>query len=378
MSTRTGTINFYKLLYTLAVSIIIFFITPVHALAEGDSFSPAVSMITAAANQQLMYAQTFARIDNFMSMPEDERVLLKYSDKYAYTGAGQQVFSPTFIPDEKAGVWIKSFTLFENIPLANGPNVSNIGYGTLIGVDSDLKHYKNGWSAAYTAHATYQGSRENFKTTTSIDNIGNAGLTGAFFKKNFFTAVTATAGGDHTYEKVGRGEQTYRLFIAGAASKTGYNIEFKRGKYILQPSLLADYIYVLGSDFISSDGQSVTGDPLNAMHIAPGVKLIGNFEGGWQPYLNISEIWTLMDSPALYKNGIPQPRVSIDPYFEYGLGVQRKWKDKYTSFGQIYMRSGGRNGVSMYFGFRMALGKDSNKSTKDKTKNSINKICPCY
>lgn len=351
--------------------IILFFAISNKVFAE-DSYAPAVSEITAVVNQQTILSQTFSSVDNFMSIPENERVLMRYNNKYAYTGAGQQVFSPTFIPDENKGIWVKSFALFEQIPLENGPNVSNVGYATAIGLDTDLKHYKNGWDAVYTVHATFQGSRENFKTTSSVDTLGNTGLTGAFFKKKFFTAVTAAVGGDYTHDAVGFGEQTYRLFITSAASKTGYNFEFKNGKYILQPSLLADYIYVLSSDFISSDGKSETGDPLNAMHISPGIKLIGNFKGGWQPYLSLSETWTLMDSPALYKNGVLQDRVSINPYFEYGFGLQRRWKNRYTSFGQVLMRGGGRNGVSIYVGFRYAFGKDL-KNTMKPSKESENK-----
>lgn len=362
MSIRGKTAIFYRA-FCAFLGIILLFFAGNKSFAE-DSYAPAVSAITAVINQQTMMSQTFARVDNFMSMPENERVLMRYNNKYAYTGAGQQVFSPTFIPDENKGVWVRTYTLFEQIPLNNGPNVSNVGYATAIGVDTDLKHYKNGWDAAYTAHVTFQGSRENFKTTSSVDTLGNAGLTGAFFKKKFFIAATGIAGGDYTHDAVGLGEQTFSLFIASAASKTGYNFEFKKGKYILQPTLLVDYIYALGSDFTSSDGKSVTGDPLNAMHVSPGIKLIGNFEGGWQPYLSISETWTLMDSPAIYKNGVLQDRVSIDPYFEYGFGLQRRWKERYTSFGQVLMRGGGRNGVSLYFGFRYAFGKDLKKPSK--------------
>lgn len=363
MSIREFAVINYKNICTFFMCVILLSATNNKSFAE-DSSAPAVSMITAVINQQTMLSQTFASVDNFMSLPEKERVLLRYNNKYAYTGAGQQVFSPTFIPDENAGVWVKNYTLFEQIPLNNGPNVSNVGYAAAIGVDTDLKHYKNGWNAVYTAHATLQGSRENFKTTSSVDTLGNFGATGAFFKNKFFIAATGTAGGDYTHDAVGLGEQTFSLFITSVASKSGYNFEFKQGKYILQPNLLVDYIYALSSDFISSDGKSSTGDPLNSIHVSPGVKLIGNFKGGWQPYLSLSETWTLMDSPAIYKNGVLQARVSINPYVEYGGGLQRKWKDRYTSFGQILFRGGGRNGVSFYFGFRYAFGKDLKKPSK--------------
>lgn len=362
MSIRGATAIIYRA-FCGFLGITLFFILGNKVFAA-DSYAPAVSMVTAVANQQTMLSQTFASVDNFMSLPEKERVLLRYNNKYAYTGAGQQVFSPTFIPDENAGVWIKSYVLFEQIPLNNGPRVSNVGYSTILGADTDLKHYKNGWDAVYTAHATFQGSRENFNTTSSVDTLGNFGATAAFFKKKFYIAATAVAGGDYSHDEVGLGEQTFKLFITSAASKTGYNFEFKQGKYILQPSLLADYIYALGGDFVSDDGRNVTGDPLNSIHISPGIKLIGNFKGGWQPYLSISETWTIMDSPAIYKNGVLQGRVSIDPYFEYGFGLQRKWKERYTSFGQVFMRGGGRNGVSLFFGFRYAFGKDLKSGSK--------------
>ncbi len=373
MSIRGKTAICHRTLCTF-LGIILLFVTGNKVFAE-DSFSPAVKMVTTVANQQLIMSQTFSGLDNFMSIPERERVLMRYNNKYAYTGAGQQVFSPTFIPDKNAGIWVKSFALFENLPLGNGPDVSNVGYSTLVGYDTDLKHYKNGWDAVYTVHGTYQGSRENFKNISSVDSYGTGGITGAFFKKKFFTAFTAISGADYTYDNVGGGEQNFRIFIAGAANKTGYNIEFKNGKYILQPGLLSAYSYSFPSEFQSSDGQTVTGDPLNVIHVSPGIKLIANLKEGWQPYLAISETWTLMDSPAIYKNGVLQQRIMIAPYFEYGGGLQRRWKDKYTSFGQILFRGGGRNGVSLYFGFRYAFGgdksKNKSKETKEKPKDSI-------
>ena len=94
------------------------------------------------------------------------------------------------------------------------------------------------------------------------------------------------------------------------------------------------------------------------MQIIPGIKLIGNFENNLQPYLSFSVVWDLMDSPAVYEDGILKQRMSLAPYCEYGFGIQKKYKDKYTTFGQVMMRGGGRNGVSLYVGLRYALGKE--------------------
>jgi hypothetical protein len=51
------------------------------------------------------------------------------------------------------------------------------------------------------------------------------------------------------------------------------------------------------------------------------------------------------------------PQMSIAPYIEYGAGVQRRWGERFTGFGQAMLRGGGRNGVAFQFGFRIAIGK---------------------
>ena len=51
------------------------------------------------------------------------------------------------------------------------------------------------------------------------------------------------------------------------------------------------------------------------------------------------------------------PDMSIDPYVEYGIGVQKRWGERFTGYGQTMIRSGGRNGVMLSIGFRWMLGK---------------------
>ena len=51
------------------------------------------------------------------------------------------------------------------------------------------------------------------------------------------------------------------------------------------------------------------------------------------------------------------PEMSIKPYIQYGLGVQRIFQDRYMAFGQAMVVNGGRNGVALSFGMRIMLGK---------------------
>lgn len=357
MRTKVPEEKFHNHFFTIISSLIIFLSHPNCAHAYDSNLSTSILPTAVLLNQQNSYNKTFERIDNFMSLPQSERILMRYENKTAYTGAGQQVFSPTFIPDEKAGVWAKSYSLFENIPVGNGPNISNVAYGTLIGYDTNLKHFKNNLEGGLTFHVAFDGSRENYDNVKAIDSAGTTGITGALFKNNFFTALTLTAGGANTAATIGGGNHSFNTFVTGAAWKTGYNIEFQRGKYILQPSFLGTYTFEKLSDFTSGEGKKIRTDNINAMQVIPSVKLIANLEDGWQPYLGVSVIWDLMDSPAIYEDGVLKQRVNFAPFCEYGGGLQRKWKDRYTAFGQIMLRGGGRNGVSLIAGGRVALGK---------------------
>lgn len=346
-----------KLFHIFVFSIIAFWGIINAVYADTSPSTTGVSVLTGALSNQLnIYGKSFERIDTLMSLPQDERILMRYQNRTAYTGAGQQVFSPTFIPDEKAGIWAKSYSLFENIPLGNGPNISNVAYGTIIGYDTELKHLKHNCDGELTFHIAYGGSRENYNQVSSIDNVGNVGITGAIFKNKFFSALTLGAGGANTNDNTSNGEQSFNTLLAGAAWKTGYNIELKKGKYIIQPSFLATYAFDKVFNFKNAKNKDVRVDPIHAVQVIPELKVIGNFKGGWQPYLAFSYIWNLMDSPAVYENEVLQPRINFAPYCEYGAGIQRKWREHYTSFGQVIMRGGGRNGVSFYVGFRRAFG----------------------
>jgi hypothetical protein len=63
--------------------------------------------------------------------------------------------------------------------------------------------------------------------------------------------------------------------------------------------------------------------------------------------------------------------MSIKPYVQYGVGVQKRIKDHFTAYGQAMVQNGGRNGVSLTAGFRWTLGKDKDQKVErvnDKSK----------
>ena len=67
--------------------------------------------------------------------------------------------------------------------------------------------------------------------------------------------------------------------------------------------------------------------------------------------------WNIMDKTHFSIQDVSIPDMSVKPYVEYGVGVQRKWGERFTGYGQAMIRNGGRNGVMLSFGFKWLLGK---------------------
>ncbi len=321
--------------------------------------APSVATQAGAYTTQLQtFNYAFQHSDNFMLLPSFDRLTIKNQSKYALA-PNNGVYSPLMTPADSASFWVKPYASFENIPLKNGPKVSNINYGTLIGYDSAMKPVKYGFDRVLTGYVGYNGSSQRFQGVDAYQNGGLIGTTATFYKNNFFNATTLSVGASAGDSTTMYGSENYAMLMAGIGNKTGYNFEFKDGKYILQPAMLLSYSFINTFDYRNAAGLKIESDPLHAIQLSPGLKLIMNAKNGWQPYLAIDMTWNILDKSRVTANDVRLPEMSIKPYVSYGAGVQRRFKDdKYTAFGQTMVHSGGRNGVSLTFGLRWRVGKE--------------------
>ncbi len=334
-----------------------------------DAFNPSVLAPSVASqaganatmNQTFNYA--FQNSDNFMTIPYLERVAIKTANRYALSPTGDATDVGTFSPlfnaqNETSSAWVKPYASFENIPLKNGPKVSNITYGTLVGFDTPIKSIKHGWDRTWTGYIGYNGASQRFSGVDATQNGGLVGGTLTLYKGNFFNATTVSSGAIVGDNRTMYGTDNYTMLMAGVGNKTGYNFEFKEGKIIIQPSMLLSYTFVNTFDYTNAAGVKIKNDPLHAIQIAPGVKFIVNTKNGWQPYIGVNMIWNLLDKSKVSADDVRLPEMSIKPYVQYGVGVQKRFKDKYMAFGQAMIQNGGRNGISLTAGFRWTVGKE--------------------
>lgn len=345
------------------------YLTLAPAFGHGSykSYNPSVLVGPVAAQlgsyltQLNIYDQAFSNMDMLMLMPREQRQAMKYANKYAST---DRIFtlSPNQIPEESRGLWFRPYTSFEKVNLHGGPNVGNTTYGSLFGGDSDLIELKHGWDMTYSFYAGYTGSHQTYDGMGIYQNGGTLGASAVWYKDNFFTGLTANVGANNAEASTMFGSENLTMLATGVASKTGYNWELAKGKFIIQPNFLISYTFVNTFDYTNAAGVRINSDPLNAIQLAPGIKFIGNLKNGWQPYANIQMIWNLIDKAKFTANEVALPTMSVDPYVQYGLGVQKRCGDRFTGFGQAMIRNGGRNGIALSFGFRWALGKGGTSS----------------
>ena len=344
-----------------------------------DAFNPAVLATPvgnlaagqAAVNEAFKYV--FEHADAFTQLPAMERYAQINANKYAMsTDFNDNLPSYTDNLHNK-GVWFRPYTTFETMNLDNGPDVDAITYGSLVGFDGDFKEMKNGWHRVFTGYAGYMGSSLNYSGVDTSMNGGLLGFTETFYKGNFWTAITASAGASVGESHTMYGKEDYTSLLAGVGSKTGYNFEFKDGKFIIQPIMYLSYTFVNTFDYKNAAGVNIESDPLHTIQLNPSVRFIANLKGGWQPYASVGMVWNLMNESKVTANNVKLPEMSVKPYVEYGVGVQRNWADKFTAFLQAMIRNGGRNGIALTGGFRFMLGSDDNND-KPKVKKEIKSL----
>jgi outer membrane autotransporter protein len=332
--------------------------------SSANSFNPAVlaSPTTTQAGtysaqlQALNYS--FLNVDTYMNKPLFERIAERNNNRYANTVTnGVGVFSPLMTGMRNAGYWIKPYVTFEDVPLKNGPKVSNINYGTLIGYDTPIETTKNGWDKVITSYIGYNGSNMSYAGNNAFQNGGLLGATLTFYRDNFFNATTVSAGANIGEASTMFGHESYTSLLATLANKLGYNFEFKDGRFIIQPSMVLAYNFIKTFDYTNAAGVSINSDPMSAIHIAPTLKFIANTKKGWQPYLSAGMVWNIMAHSETRVGGFKTPEMYIKPYVQYGVGVQKRFADSFLGFLQTMVYNGGRNGVMLTGGLRWSVGK---------------------
>ena len=353
--------------------------------SAGILASGVATQLAGYLNQVDIFNNVFSNLDMVMVLDNKRKIAFDYYNKQANIGQNQFLSSVINIPEQNRGIWFRPYTSFESVPLKNGPDVSNVAYGSIFGGESGLLNLKRGWKYLYGGYGGYSGSHQAYDGIGIYNNGGFIGAITAFYRKNFFSLWALNVGANGARAHINFGLDDFSILSAGIAQKTGFNIPLSENKFIIQPNIMTSYTFVNTFDFNTSSDVSIDSEPLNALHIEPQIKFIGNFKDLFQPYAAISLAWNILDKTKFQADDVYLPELSIKPYVRYGVGVQKRLGDYFLGFIQAYITNGGRNGIGIQLGLRWSIGKikEMNRSIGQnnviklkKTEIEINNIKP--
>lgn len=318
------------------------------------------------------YNLAFSNADMIMALPKNEREAYKNANKYAEAelpsiaaasnsrydvdAADKIVIDQSNLIQNQTGGWFRPYGIFENVKLKNGPEVGNNMYGAYVGAESKVKELGHGFDGTLGVYAGYDGSHQTFEGVGVYQNGGTIGLTGALYKNDFFNLTTANIGASGADQDSIYGSADFWMLRAGLANKTGYNWDLADGKFIIQPHLMMSLSSVSLFSYEAAPNIKIDDESLFTYQLAPGFKFIGNTANGWQPYVSIDMIWNIGGHNNNKANGISLPEMYSEPWLEYGLGLQKRYGERFTGYGQAMFRSIGRNGVALTAGMRWRVG----------------------
>ena len=326
--------------------------------------APTVAQHAALAHMMLIYDYAFMHADLYAdsvyqggknrgyTMVTPAKATKEYTPTRHKRRGSTASYTQQYTPIQ-GGMWLRPYATFESIPLRHGPKVDTSLYGALVGYDTDLTEHANGWASVFSGYLGYNGSQQTWEDNNRTrQNGARVGLTETLYKKNFYTALTLSAGVSHGETHTDFGKEDFDMQMAGIAIRSGYNLCMASGKYVIQPSLQLSYTTFHVNDYDNAAGIRMEADPMHAIQINPSVKFIKHAKKEWTPYLTGGFVWNLMSKTHISADGDKLPELSIRPYAEYGVGLQKTWKSRYTAHGQLTGRSGGRNGVEASVGLR--------------------------
>jgi outer membrane autotransporter protein len=272
----------------------------------------------------------------------------------------EQAFSiidPALSEEGAKGLWLSPYAYNEDIDLNKDLTVSNTAYGAFMGYNSTKSDLGRNINGVFSIYGAYNSSNQSYKDATIDQGGGMLGATAVFFKERFYTAFTANVGVISEHGQGKYGKDNFMMYSKGIAARAGYNISLDENeKYTLQPSLDLSCSVIDIAPYKNTAGVKVDTGRFSPFNIEPGLKLATDLEKGLKSFVNVNMVWTLAGDTDCTANDIELPVMSIDPYIEYGVGLNKSFTESLSAGAELYGRSLGRRGVGGQLNIRWAFG----------------------
>lgn len=265
-----------------------------------------------------------------------------------YASASNQVFEGD--GEIQRGVWVRPYASNETLSLSGmSKDIDTTIYGTLAGIDLPVAEDK-----MVSVYFGYNASNQKFSDIKINNNGYYLGVTGMLVKENYYIGATVNADITKSSSETDFGTDDVDMTSYAVAAKAGYNFEVGNN-WIIEPNLMVAYIGINTKDYTNTQGYKVNAEDINNVHIEPQVKASLELNNGWTPYGLISASFNTGEA-ATEVNGKSVKALTMDPYYECGIGVEKEFSSTpWSCYGEVDGRAGSRQGVGINLGVKYAF-----------------------
>ena len=247
------------------------------------------------------------------------------------------------------GLWIRPYAMQDKINI-NNLSVDNTAVGTLAGLDLSV-----GEDSIISFYIGYAGSNQKYEDIKVNQTGYVVGATGMIIKDDYYLGLTANINFNKAESENDYGTDKFDMNMYAVGAKAGYNVELGK-KWILEPSLSLMYGNINTKEYEIKQGAQIASQSTSNILIEPQVKAKLDLTDGWTPYALVGYVFNSGNKTKLVANNIAFDDMQITGYAEYGLGVNKSFKDSlWSCFLQATGKGGDRKGFEGNIGIKYSL-----------------------
>ena len=318
-----------------------------------------VANISGLITQTTVLNQAFESVNNI----RQNRIQSSSQSSNLYASTADVVFETQ--NRIESGLWIRPFALQHDIHLIKNSSemyIDNKLTGTLAGLD--LATGENGLLSFYLGYAGSEQRYENIKVSQTGYVVG---ATGMLVKNKWYAGVTANMIFNKAESENDYGTANFDMNMYSIGAKAGYNFNLSK-KFILEPNLTLMYGKVNNQKYETVMRANINEIETTNILVEPQIKVKLNLAKGWQTYGLLGYSINVGEESELYVDDVFVDSRGIRGYGEYGLGVNKIFKNSaWSAYLEAVCRGGDIEGLSGNLGIKYSF-------LNKKEKENINSI----
>ena len=254
--------------------------------------------------------------------------------------------------------WVEAFGSKNDVKLKNLQGaIDTTFYGVVGGFDSKKFMYGNGIQAIYGVYGAYVISKQKYGQSRINQRGEYLGASVAFKKGNVSNTIAGNVGYLHNEAETSFGKDKFETKVISISDKV--EVALVDGKWTYTPALYLGYTGVDSDDYTTKAQTKIENKFMHVFTVAPELKIARDFGSGLSAYAKLAYKMFFYAENKIKANGVLLQEMSVKPYVEYGLGINKDWSQEewgsrdITTYGEIVRHDGGREGWDVNLGLKL-------------------------